>query len=114
MNNRISKSINQNLKLNENPHIYPGYIESLPGQFATKNITTNQLISDQYTVSNPTVQADFYLYTVLGPDPTATCELVSVLRRFSQFTALREALLQRFTGIYLPPLPPKQITKNKS
>jgi len=29
------------------------------------------------------VQADFYLYTVVGPDPTATSELVSVLRRFS-------------------------------
>jgi hypothetical protein len=83
MNNRISKSINQNLKFNENPHIYPGYVESLPGLFKPKNITNNQQISDQYTVSNPTVQADFYLYTVVGPDPTATSELVSVLRRFS-------------------------------
>jgi hypothetical protein len=32
---------------------------------------------------------------------------LKVSRRYSQFEALREALVSRFIGLYVPPLPPK-------
>ena len=38
-----------------------------------------------------------------------TAEEFEVQRRFSEFLALREALVQRYVGLLVPPLPPKEM-----
>jgi hypothetical protein len=106
MHKRISKRISKTLQFNPNPLIYPGYIESEPGHFLRKHLKAHT--APVYTVTNPKIEFGFYLYTVKGPDPSQPdAAPLSVKRRFSQFTALRQGLLLKFAGIQIPPLPPK-------
>lgn len=47
-----------------------------------------------------------HVYTLRGRDRFGDFE---VLRRYSEFDLFREILVQRFPGIYVPPLPKKKI-----
>ena len=47
----------------------------------------------------------YILYTVRGTDKKGKFE---VLRRYSDFVALRDILVKRWPGCYIPPLPPKK------
>ena len=49
--------------------------------------------------------SDYYQYTVLGVDRLGRFE---IFRRYSDFAVLRELFADRFPGLYVPPLPPKQ------
>jgi len=51
----------------------------------------------------------YIAYTLNGTDITA-----QTTRRYSDFFALYEKLVQRWPGIYVPPIPPKLIAKNTS
>lgn len=70
-------------------HTYPMYIEN--PEKHEKNIGT------------------FISYTLNGTDITE-----KMSRRYSDFFALYEKLLQRWPGVYIPRIPPKIITKNTS
>lgn len=47
----------------------------------------------------------YILYTVRGQDRKGTFE---VLRRYSDFYALRTSLQTRWPGCFVPPIPPKK------
>lgn len=47
----------------------------------------------------------FVVYAVKGLDQEGS---FSVLRRYSDFDKIRNSLLIRWPGCYVPPLPPKQ------
>lgn len=47
----------------------------------------------------------YILYTIRGADRKGNFE---VLRRFSDFLALRTHLVVRWPGCYVPPVPPKK------
>lgn len=49
----------------------------------------------------------FVLYTIIGSlmPPGST-------RRFSDFYSLREKLIERWPGVYIPNIPPKKVVKN--
>ena len=49
-------------------------------------------------------------YQIKGQDSIGA---IDVSRRFSQFYLLRSILFERYPGIYVPPLPPKQASGNK-
>lgn len=49
----------------------------------------------------------FYTYLVSGSDPLGTFE---IRRRYNDFYYLREALVKKWPGIYIPPVPEKKIT----
>ena len=51
----------------------------------------------------------YILFTVKGSDKEGPYE---VLRRYSHFAMLREALVKRWPGCYVPPVPPKQSMGN--
>jgi hypothetical protein len=53
---------------------------------------------------------DHILYVVRGVDFQGRFE---ILRRFSDFWALRTSFVDRFPGLYIPPLPGKQKLGNK-
>lgn len=61
-------------------------------------------------LSDPVIQEGmkkYVIYTVTGSvmPPGAT-------RRFSDFYSLREKLVERWPGIYIPNVPPKKVVKN--
>jgi hypothetical protein len=68
INARMSKRINEELLINDNPHIYPGYIESLPGQFIDKRPSQSIKVTESYVVSDPKIETDYYIYTITGLD----------------------------------------------
>lgn len=51
----------------------------------------------------------YVVYAVRGIDKLGSFE---VIRRYSDFTALRSVLLQRWPGCFVPPLPPKKVVGN--
>jgi len=62
-----------------------------------------------FNVTNPVKAAGHIRYTVTGVDSEGPFEEV---RRFSQFYALKNALAQRWPGIYIPSLPEKKLVGN--
>ncbi|CDW91301.1 px domain containing protein [Stylonychia lemnae] len=63
----------------------------------------------KFTVQNPTKIGGHIKYAVTGVDGEGDFEDV---RRFSQFFALKNALQQRWPGIYIPALPEKKLVGN--
>lgn len=62
-----------------------------------------------FCVSNP-VKIGHVTYTVTGEDKEGTFE---GSRRYKDFFSLRQALVNRWPGVYVPPIPPKQSVGNK-
>jgi sorting nexin-1/2 len=61
-------------------------------------------------VTNPiTTSKDFVVYTVIG---LIKKEQFEIQRRYSDFAALRAALVERFPGLYVPPVPSKKAIGN--
>jgi sorting nexin-1/2 len=59
-------------------------------------------------VCDPVVKdgmSKYVLYTIKGTDKDGPFE---AFRRYSDFFHLREILLQRWPGCYIPPIPPKK------
>lgn len=48
---------------------------------------------------------DYIIYTVIGTDENGDYQ---IQRRYKEFYLLRTALLQRFSGFYVPPIPGKR------
>lgn len=64
----------------------------------------------QFRVFNPIKVSGHIKYTVSGVDADGPFEET---RRFSEFYALREALAQRWPGVYIPAIPEKKMMGNK-
>ena len=64
--------------------------------------------SAAFTVSDPVVQNNIPMYTVKGTDNDGDFETT---RRFSEFVALREVLIQQWPGCYVPFLPEKTYSR---
>ena len=64
-----------------------------------------------FMVCNParSVKGDYVEYTVIGIDKVGNFD---VLRRYSDFVALRKALTERYIGLYIPPIPAKKAIGN--
>lgn len=64
-------------------------------------------IGNQFSVNFPLKPKgqDHYVYTVFGVDKEGPFE---VQRRFKEFYLLRQVLVTRFLGLYVPPIPPKK------
>lgn len=60
--------------------------------------------SKVFSVSNPVKSGGHIKYTVSGVDSDGPFE---EMRRFREFYALRNALVQRWPGIYIPAIPEK-------
>ena len=60
-----------------------------------------------WSVINPekSKHGDFIVYTVLGMDRKGRLELQ---RRYSDFEVLRAAFVERWPGLYVPPIPQKK------
>lgn len=52
-----------------------------------------------------------FVYTITGQIKR---QRINVKRRFKQFLSLRASLASKFMGLYIPPLPKKQLTNNLS
>jgi sorting nexin-1/2 len=66
--------------------------------------------AQKFTVSNPVKIQGHIKYTVTGED--AQGEFTEV-RRYKEFFALRNILVQRWPGVFIPAIPEKQILGNK-
>lgn len=53
---------------------------------------------------------DYHEYPINGRDSLGAIEC---LRRFSHFALLFETLSERYPGLYIPPIPPKDLTNKK-
>lgn len=62
--------------------------------------------SKLFSVSNPVKSGGHIVYTVNGVDGEGPFEET---RRFREFYALRNVLVQRWPGIYIPAIPEKKI-----
>lgn len=60
----------------------------------------------RFAVSNPVKINGHIKYTISGEDSDGVFEEV---RRFREFYALRNALVQRWPGIYIPSIPEKSL-----
>ena len=65
---------------------------------------------ERYTVDDPKDSGGFMTYQVRGEDNEGPFE---IRRRYKEFDALRSALLTRWPGVFIPPLPPKKSVGNK-
>jgi sorting nexin-1/2 len=52
---------------------------------------------------------DFFEYPITGEDES---EEIEIFRRFSLFEKFRNALVTKFPGVFIPPLPEKVLTGN--
>ena len=52
----------------------------------------------------------YTVYNIKGNDSLGPIE---VIRRYKEFFVFREVLFQRYPGMFIPPIPPKQATGNK-
>lgn len=59
-----------------------------------------------FSVSNPVKSGGHIKYTVNGVDSDGQFE---EMRRFREFYALRNVLVQRWPGIYIPAIPEKKL-----
>lgn len=66
--------------------------------------------SQQFRVFNPVKFGGHIRYTVSGVDADGPFEEA---RRFSEFFALKEALAERWPGVYIPAIPEKKLMGNK-
>jgi hypothetical protein len=64
----------------------------------------------KFSVSNPVKIQGHIKYTVQGEDATGPFEEV---RRYKEFFALRNMMLQRWPGAYIPAIPEKKVIGNK-
>lgn len=66
-----------------------------------------------FSVSDPQKpkSGDHIVYLVRGND--VLTGQFEVLRRYSDFLALRNSFVDRFPGLYIPPLPGKKTVSNK-
>lgn len=69
LNARVSRRIQDDLLINDNPHVYKGFIESKKGEFINKRVQEKSDVSESYIVSDPKIEQDFYIYTISGLDP---------------------------------------------
>jgi hypothetical protein len=60
----------------------------------------------KFTVSNPVKVSGHIKYSVTGEDSDGTFEET---RRYKEFFALRNILVARWPGIYIPAIPEKQL-----
>jgi sorting nexin-1/2 len=63
----------------------------------------------KFSVSNP-LKTGFVSYTVVGEDKDGIFEST---RRYRDFHHVRQALVSRWPGTFVPPIPPKQSVGNK-
>ncbi|CAI2368715.1 unnamed protein product [Moneuplotes crassus] len=68
-----------------------------------------QIEDSTWSVSQPTKMGHI-TYTVTGEDKDGPFE---GSRRYKDFFSLRQALVKRWPGVYVPPIPPKQSVGNK-
>ena len=64
----------------------------------------------KFTVTNPIKISGHIKYTISGEDSDGMFEET---RRYKEFFALRNVLLSRWPGIYIPAIPEKQLVGNK-
>lgn len=113
VNNRLTQAIQQNMVVNDNPHIYLGFLESLPGEFKHKKPYRRNQVSNSYSVKDPKLDNEIWLYTIVGVNPQ-TMKMQTVMHSFKHFAILRDFLKTKFYGIYIPPLPPKSLMSLKT
>lgn len=75
----------------------------------SKELSTYPMYIENPQKHEKKVGGNYISYTLTGTDITE-----QMSRRYSDFFALYEKLLQRWPGVYVPRIPPKQITKNTS
>jgi hypothetical protein len=59
------------------------------------------------------MKGDHIEYTVEGIDPASTKGAFTISRRFSDFYALRLCFINRFPGLYVPPIAKKKSIGHK-
>ena len=82
-------------------------LEQYEGEFRIeKGFTKLELIRD-WCVTNPQKPkgVDHIVYTVIGHDREGKFE---IFRRYSDFHSLRELFVDRWSGLYVPPIPSKK------
>jgi len=75
-----------------------------------KEPVVESMRSKKFTVNNPVKIQGHIKYTVTGEDASGAFEEV---RRYKEFFALRNVLLQRWPGVYIPAIPEKKMVGNK-
>mmetsp|Transcript_80523 Transcript_80523/g.93947 ORF Transcript_80523/g.93947 Transcript_80523/m.93947 type:complete len:427 (+) Transcript_80523:52-1332(+) len=86
-------------------------LQSIP-KFQFPNMT-GSIKNVTLRVVDPFIKEEMFIkhvvYKIQGNDSNGE---VNIERRYSQFTALRNVLLERWPGIYIPPLPGKKLMGN--
>ena len=73
---------------------------------------TNDVSGIKISVTDPVIKDGlnkYVLYAVRGADRDGTFE---IYRRFSDFNTLRKAMVKRWPGVYVPPIPEKKAVGN--
>jgi len=80
--------------------------QEMHGEFKIERGFSGMEKAATFSVSNPHKPrgSDFFQYTVVGHDRLGRFE---IFRRYSDFAVLRELFVDRFPGMYVPPVPPK-------
>mmetsp|Transcript_32003 Transcript_32003/g.23165 ORF Transcript_32003/g.23165 Transcript_32003/m.23165 type:complete len:119 (+) Transcript_32003:793-1149(+) len=70
-------------------------------------------LGDTYKVYNPILEkgGEFVSYTICGLDRDG--KEFEIARRYSEFEILRSTFVERYPGMYIPPIPSKKPIGNK-
>ena len=86
----------------------------MPGREERSPTITDKELNVQITVSDPVMQSTgigkHVEYVVRGSDEKSSFESV---RRYREFIALRQRLVDSWPGVFIPAIPPKQAIGNK-
>jgi hypothetical protein len=91
----------------------PEDYNEMNGEFKIEKGFLGQSRAAHFSVMNPQMprNSDFHIYKVTG---ILRNEQFEIFRRYSDFLTLREALCERYPGLYIPPIPPKKIVGSKN
>jgi len=72
----------------------------------------NEELANKFQVLNPhkSKNGGHIVYTVVGTDSEGPFE---IFRRYKEFHLLRQQLVTRLPGLYIPPVPPKKAIGNE-
>ena len=88
-------------------------VDKSPGQFIIYKGFVNSELKEMFDVNTPRASSDDHIeYSVKGID--LKNGPFTIKRRYSDFYALRKCFVERFPGLYVPPVPKKKYYGSKS
>jgi hypothetical protein len=100
------KTMQADLAHQANMNDTSGY-KDVPGEFKPASDGYFVLYLGAPELKKQTLGPDYHEYPITGCDQNGD---IAIARRYNLFYEFRQALVVKYQGLYIPPLPPKKVT----